>query len=65
MKEPLKLVFSYDEEIGCVGIQEMMGSLAQIIGTPRACFVGEPTEMQVAIGHKGKVELEAVCFGQA
>jgi acetylornithine deacetylase len=65
MKEPLKLVFSYDEEIGCVGIQEMMGSLPQIIGTPRACFVGEPTEMQVATGHKGKVELEAVCFGQA
>ena len=65
MKEPLKLVFSYDEEIGCVGIQEMMGGLSQIIGTPRACFVGEPTEMQVAIGHKGKVDLDAVCFGQA
>tara|TARA_B100000767_G_scaffold232341_1_gene224173 strand:- start:737 stop:1888 length:1152 start_codon:yes stop_codon:yes gene_type:complete len=64
MREPLKLVFSYDEEIGCVGIQEMMGGLSQVIGTPRACFVGEPTEMQVAIGHKGKVELEAVCIGQ-
>lgn len=65
MREPLKLVFSYDEEIGCVGIQEMLGSLPQMMGTPRACFVGEPTEMQVAIGHKGKAALEAVCTGQA
>ncbi len=65
LAEPLKLVFSYDEEIGCVGIQEMIDRLPGMIGTPRACFVGEPTEMQVAIGHKGKAALEAVCTGQA
>ncbi len=65
LNAPLKLVFSYDEEIGCVGIQEMMDHLPGLIGTPRACFVGEPTEMQVAIGHKGKAALEAVCTGQA
>lgn len=64
LQEPLKLVFSYDEEIGCVGIQEMIGSLPQLMGAPRVCFVGEPTEMQVAIGHKGKAALEAVCTGQ-
>ena len=65
LKEPLKLIFSYDEEIGCVGIQEMIGRVPDLIGTPRACFVGEPTLMQVAIGHKGKAALEAVCTGQA
>ena len=65
LKEPLKLIFSYDEEIGCVGIQEMMDRIPALIGGPRACFVGEPTEMQIAIGHKGKAALEAVCTGQA
>ncbi|NVK48090.1 MAG: acetylornithine deacetylase [Rhodobacteraceae bacterium] len=65
LKDPLKLAISYDEEIGCVGIQQMLGALPQALGTPRACFVGEPTEMQVAIGHKGKAAFEAVCHGES
>ncbi|MEQ8896210.1 MAG: acetylornithine deacetylase [Roseovarius sp.] len=65
LREPLKLVFSYDEEIGCVGIQEMEAALAPLLGHPRACIVGEPTEMQVATGHKGKAAWRAVCHGQA
>ncbi|NSY37594.1 acetylornithine deacetylase [Leisingera sp. ANG59] len=65
LKEPLKIALSYDEEIGCVGIQEMLERLAPLIGQPRACFVGEPTEMEVAIGHKGKAALRAVCHGQS
>nr|WP_319948197.1 acetylornithine deacetylase [uncultured Shimia sp.] len=64
LKEPLKLVFSYDEEIGCVGILHMKDQLAPLLGNPRACIVGEPTEMQVAIGHKGKAAIHAVCNGQ-
>ena len=65
LKEPLKLSFSYDEEIGCVGIKHMIGQLKACIGLPRACFVGEPTGMQVAIGHKGKAALRATCHGQS
>ncbi|MBY6057800.1 acetylornithine deacetylase [Leisingera daeponensis] len=65
LKEPLKIALSYDEEIGCVGIQEMLERLAPLIGRPRACFVGEPTEMKVATGHKGKAALRAVCHGQS
>ncbi|MES0863405.1 acetylornithine deacetylase [Ruegeria sp. SCPT10] len=64
LKEPLKIVLSYDEEVGCVGIQQMLDQLTPLIGQPRACFVGEPTEMQVAVGHKGKAALRAVCHGQ-
>ncbi|MEX0303703.1 MAG: M20/M25/M40 family metallo-hydrolase, partial [Leisingera sp.] len=65
LKEPLKIALSYDEEVGCVGIQEMLERLAPLIGRPRACFVGEPTGMEVAIGHKGKAALRAVCHGQS
>ncbi len=65
LNEPLKLVFSYDEEIGCVGIRQMLPQLTPLLGKPRACFVGEPTGMQVAIGHKGKAALRAICHGQS
>ena len=65
LKEPIKIALSYDEEVGCVGIQKMLDRLAPMIGHPRACIVGEPTEMTVAIGHKGKAALKAVCHGQS
>ncbi|WP_120500413.1 acetylornithine deacetylase [Roseovarius sp. EL26] len=65
LNEPLKIAFSYDEEVGCVGIKKMIDRLESSIGLPRVCFVGEPTEMQVAIGHKGKAALRATCHGQA
>lgn len=65
LAEPLKIALSYDEEVGCVGIQHMIGDLERTIGLPRACFVGEPTEMMVAIGHKGKAALRAVFHGQS
>jgi acetylornithine deacetylase len=63
LSEPLKLAFSYDEEIGCVGIHSMLPYLDNKIGLPRMCFVGEPTSMKVAVGHKGKAALQAVCHG--
>lgn len=65
LKEPLKIALSYDEEIGCVGLQQMLDRLAPMLGQPRLCIVGEPTEMQVALGHKGKTGLRADCRGQA
>ncbi|MDE0524616.1 MAG: acetylornithine deacetylase [Boseongicola sp.] len=65
LKEPLKLSISYDEEVGCLGMANMIGALPDILGTPRAAIVGEPTEMAVAIGHKGKIGLKAVAHGEA
>ncbi len=65
LTEPLSLVISYDEEIGCVGIRQMMPELARRLGTPRAVIVGEPTSMRVATGHKGKAALRVICHGQS
>ena len=65
LKAPLKLLVSYDEEIGCVGISRMKTRLAALLGRPRLAIVGEPTEMQVAIGHKGKRAYRADIRGQA
>lgn len=55
LKAPLKLVISYDEEIGCVGIADMIPKLRSMVGAPALCIVGEPTGMDIGIGHKGKV----------
>ena len=63
LSEPLKLAFSWDEEVGCLGIPQMLPALDGTIGKPRLCVVGEPTLMQIALGHKGKVALRATCCG--
>lgn len=65
LREPLKIVLSYDEELGCTGVATMMAQLAPLMGKPRFAIVGEPTQMQVATGHKGKQGFEAQITGQA
>lgn len=65
LNAPLKLLVSYDEEIGCVGISRMKKQLPSLLGRPRLAIVGEPTEMQVAIGHKGKRAYRADIRGEA
>ncbi|MFN4194125.1 MAG: acetylornithine deacetylase, partial [Tabrizicola sp.] len=64
LKVPLHLALSYDEEIGCMGVRSLIDLLAQAPERPRFCIVGEPTGMQVATGHKGKVALRATCRGR-
>ena len=62
---PLMLAVSYDEELGCLGIRAMIDQLVPLLGRPDYCIVGEPTEMQIAIGHKGKAAYRATCRGVA
>jgi acetylornithine deacetylase len=54
LKKPIHLAFSYDEEIGCVGVQRMLDLLEHQPIKPSCCIIGEPTGMEVVIGHKGK-----------
>lgn len=64
LKVPLHLALSYDEEIGCMGVRSLIDMLQSAPVRPRFCIVGEPTNMQVATGHKGKVALRATCVGR-
>jgi acetylornithine deacetylase len=64
LKVPLHLALSYDEEIGCMGVRSLIDMLQAAPVRPRFCIVGEPTGMQVATGHKGKVALRATCTGR-
>jgi len=65
LTKPLHLALSYDEEIGCVGVRPMLESLANAGLKPEWVLVGEPTGMQVATGHKGKLGAHAHCHGHA
>ena len=53
LKQPLHLALTYDEEVGCIGVQTLIKDLAAANIQPAGCFVGEPTRMQVMTGHKG------------
>ncbi|MEO8244349.1 MAG: acetylornithine deacetylase [bacterium] len=64
LKVPLHLALSYDEEIGCMGVGSLIDMLDAAPVKPRFCIVGEPTAMQVATGHKGKIALRATCIGR-
>ncbi|MBO6815181.1 MAG: acetylornithine deacetylase [Rhizobiaceae bacterium] len=60
---PLHLAFSYDEEIGCVGVRSLIDVLAKAPFRPLFCIVGEPTSLAVATGHKGKTACHVSCKG--
>lgn len=53
LKQPLHLALTYDEEVGCVGVQTLIRDLQALNIHPAGCFVGEPTRMQVMTAHKG------------
>ena len=64
LKTPLHFAFSYDEEIGCVGVRSLIKMLKSAPFKPLFCIVGEPTLMQVMSGHKGKVNAAVFIKGK-
>lgn len=54
LETPIHFAFSYDEEVGCIGVRRLIEMVNGLGVKPRMCIVGEPTDMQVTIGHKGK-----------
>ncbi|MEI9400810.1 acetylornithine deacetylase [Mesorhizobium argentiipisi] len=64
LRTPLHLALSYDEEVGCLGVRDLIEMLSAAPQRPLLCIVGEPTNMQVATGHKGKLAARAVCRGR-
>jgi len=52
---PLHFAFSYDEEVGCLGVRSLIDTLAGRPIKPSAVIIGEPTEMKVIRAHKGKL----------
>lgn len=53
LQAPVHIAVSYDEELGCLGVRSLVERIAGMTVKPALCIVGEPTLMQVVIGHKG------------
>lgn len=64
LNTPLHFAFSYDEEIGCIGVRRLLADLADLPVKPRLCIVGEPTGMKVVAGHKGKRNFRCEVHGK-
>ena len=55
LETPIHLALSHDEEVGCIGVRSLIEVLRDMPVKPRACIVGEPTDMKVMVAHKGKL----------
>lgn len=62
---PVHLAFSYDEEVGCLGVRPMLAELEKRPFKPRLCLIGEPTELKPVLGHKGKLAMRCEVRGAA
>tara|TARA_B110000240_G_C13463343_1_gene437711 strand:- start:223 stop:1383 length:1161 start_codon:yes stop_codon:yes gene_type:complete len=65
LSKSIHLAFSYDEEVGCIGVHRLIDMLKKNTFKPTLCIVGEPTNMEVVIGHKGKCGHEVKINGLA
>lgn len=65
LKTPVHIAFSYDEEVGCLGVRPMLAELRQRAHAPRLCLIGEPTELKPVLGHKGKLAMRCHVKGAA
>lgn len=64
LETPVHLAFSYDEEIGCVGVRRLIHTMQNSPLKPAVCIIGEPTSMKVVTAHKGKLAARVTVHGK-
>src|SRR5262245_2363535 len=64
LKRPLHFAFSYDEEVGCVGVRRLLDDLRTAGIKPALAIIGEPTSMRVVGAHKAGAVIETVAKGR-
>ncbi len=65
LRVPVHLAFSYDEEVGCLGVRTLLEKIRQRPNPPAVCIIGEPTELKPVLGHKGKLAMRCQIHGAA
>ncbi|MEQ8305375.1 MAG: acetylornithine deacetylase [Hoeflea sp.] len=53
LKRPLQLALSFDEEVGCAAVIDLVETMRGDLPKANEVLVGEPTMMKVVSGHKG------------
>ena len=54
LETPIHIALSYDEEVGCIGVRRLLDLIEDMPVVPSMAIIGEPTDMGIVIGHKGK-----------
>jgi acetylornithine deacetylase len=62
---PIHFAFSYDEEVGCLGVSGLLEELKKKPVLPTACIIGEPTSMGVIRAHKGMLFKRCCVHGKS
>ncbi len=65
LKAPVHFAFSYDEEVGCAGVEPMIAEIGRQGAAPSVVWVGEPTLWGVMSAHKGIRDYEVRITGKA
>ena len=60
---PIHFAFTYDEEIGCLGVHELLKDVITQLPKPNAVIVGEPTSMKIIGGCKGGRSYKTIITG--
>jgi acetylornithine deacetylase len=61
---PIHLAFTYDEELGCIGLRQLLDDSGGLPVQAKMGIVGEPTSMRLVVAHKGKVAIRVLVRGQ-
>lgn len=63
LSRPVYLCLSYDEEVGCLGAPDIASHLANLPVSPALAIIGEPTDMKLVTGQKGKIAMRCHVHG--
>jgi acetylornithine deacetylase len=63
LSNPFHVALSYDEEVGCLGVQTLIESIKNKIQEPKLVIVGEPTKLQIIDMHKSCHTYQTEFFG--
>jgi acetylornithine deacetylase len=62
-RRPVHFGFTFDEEVGCIGAGQLAAQLRELATRPAYCVIGEPTNMRVVDGHKGRFAMRCHVHG--
>ena len=64
LQRPYYFCFSHDEEVGCLGAPAIARYLADLKVPPALAIIGEPSEMKLINGQKGKIAMRVTVRGE-
>ncbi|MCR4317656.1 MAG: acetylornithine deacetylase [Planctomycetes bacterium] len=66
LSKPVFCIWSYDEEVGCLGAKHLAEGFAHFdVPTPASALIGEPTDYGIIVAHKGHGRFRIVVRGKA